>query len=128
MNIAKVMDMAVPAGFVSTFLDSHGTNLDLNDLCVKHPASTFFVKVDGFSMINAGITDGDMLVVDRSLIPSNNSIVVALYNGGFTVKKLLKQGEKVYLIPENPKFKPIKITDIDDFEIWGVVTFVIKRV
>ncbi len=126
--LATIVDQAVPAGFTSTFSESFGSPLDLNELCVKHEASTFFVRVDGFSMINAGITDGDLLVVDRSLATSNNAIVVALYNGGFTVKRLLKREGRISLMPDNPKYSPITIKGEDDFEVWGVVTYVIKKV
>ncbi|MBI2356944.1 translesion error-prone DNA polymerase V autoproteolytic subunit [Candidatus Dojkabacteria bacterium] len=122
------MDDKVPAGFTSTFSESSGVPLDLNELCVKHPASTFFARVDGYSMINAGIHDGDILVVDRSLPSSNNSVIVAMYNGGFTVKRLIKSGGRIFLTPENPKYAPQVVKEGDDFEVWGVVTYVIKKV
>lgn len=124
----QLFNQSVPAGFTSTFSDAVGTPLDLNDLCIKHPASTFFVKVDGFSMVNAGIFDGDMLVVDRSLTADNNDIVVAMLNGGFTVKRLLKKHNRLALVPENEKYTVRPINDGDSFEIWGVVTYVIKKV
>ncbi|KKR05999.1 MAG: SOS response UmuD protein, Serine peptidase, MEROPS family S24 [candidate division WS6 bacterium GW2011_GWF2_39_15] len=127
-SIVFLMNESVPAGFTSIVSEAVGTPMDLNDLCIKHPAATFFVRVDGYSMINAGIHDGDMLVVDRSLEPSNNSIVIALYNGGFTVKRLLKNRGNISLFPENPKYSPVTIKQSDDFEVWGVVTFVIKKV
>ena len=124
----QLFNQSVPAGFTSTFSDAAGTPLDLNELCIKHPASTFFVKVDGFSMVNAGIFDGDMLVVDRSLTSENNDIVIAMLNGGFTVKRLLRKNNKVALVPENEKYSIRYIQDEDSFEIWGVVTYVIKKV
>ncbi|HRI05779.1 MAG TPA: translesion error-prone DNA polymerase V autoproteolytic subunit [Candidatus Dojkabacteria bacterium] len=124
----QLFNQSVPAGFTSTFSDAVGTPLDLNELCIKHPASTFFVKVDGFSMINAGIFDGDMLVVDRSLTADNNDIVVAILNGGFTVKRLMKKNNRVSLVPENEKYAVRPINDADSFEVWGVVTYVIKKV
>jgi DNA polymerase V len=78
-------------------------------------------------MIGAGIGDDDVLVVDRSLEPRNNSIVIALVDGGFTVKRILKRNGSLSLMPENPMFPPIRVTDSMDFEVWGVVTHVIKK-
>lgn len=101
----------------------HGT-LDLNALCVRRPAATYYVRVRGESMTGAGIDDGDILVVDRSLPARNGDIVIASIEGAFTVKRLEKQGNQVRLLPENPAFSPI-IPGPDD-EFFGVVTFVIK--
>lgn len=116
---------SVSAGFPSPADDYTEKSLDLNDLLIKNPAATFFVRVSGDSMINAGMSSGDILVVDRSLDAKNNSIVIAVVNGEMTVKKLsLKNGE-VFLCPENPKYKPIKITSEMYFEVWGVVRSVI---
>jgi len=115
----------VAAGFPSPADDHVDCHLDLNQHLVQRPSATFFVRVEGESMINAGIHENDILVVDRSIEASDGKIVIAVVNGELTVKRLeLKQGQ-VLLIPENPKFKPIEITEEIDFRIWGVVVHVI---
>ena len=111
----------IKAGFPSPAEDYIDKKLDLNEHLVKHPGSTFFVKVKGDSMIGAGIYSGDMLIIDRSQQPKNNSIVVAILNGEFTVKRLQKKNDKIFLMAENPNYKPIEVTPGMDFEIWGVV-------
>jgi DNA polymerase V len=98
---------------------------DLNKQLVKHPTATFFVRVTGDSMIDAGIHSGDTLIVDRSLEPKNGSIVIAVLNGELTVKRLSKESNKLYLMPENQNYDPIEILEETQFEIWGVVTNVI---
>jgi len=118
----------IKAGFPSPAEDYLDKKLDLNEHLIKHPASTFFVKVKGDSMIGAGINSGDILIVDRSLEPKDKRIVVAVVNGDFTVKRISKKGEKLTLLPENPKYDPIEIKDGMDFEVWGVVTNVIHQV
>jgi len=118
----------VPAGFPSPADDFLDKYLDLNEHLIKHPAATFFVRVAGNSMIHAGIHSGDILIVDRAEEPKNNSIIVALLDREFTVKRIRKSKNELYLIPENGKFKPIKVTDKMDFEVWGVVRYVIHEV
>lgn len=115
----------VKAGFPSPAEDYLEENLDLNEYLIKHAAATFFVRVDGDSMKGAGIHRGDILIVDRALEPSNGKIVVAVINGEFTVKRIRIEKTKVFLEPENPKYVPIEINPESDFEVWGVVTFVI---
>jgi DNA polymerase V len=117
----------IAAGFPSPADDHIEKSLDLNEYLVKHPAATFFVRVEGDSMINAGIRSGDILIVDRAAEVKNNSIVIAHLNGEFTVKRIRKEGSGLFLIPESPDFMPIKITDEMDFQLWGVVTFVIHQ-
>lgn len=117
----------VPAGFPGVAEERIESTLDLNEYCIKHPAATFYVKSSGLSMIGVGIGDDDILVVDRSLEPRNNSIVIAVVNGEFTVKRILKRKGQVSLMPENPLYSPIVITEEIDFEVWGVVTHVIKK-
>lgn len=117
----------VKAGFPSPAEDFIDKSLDLNELLIKHPAATFFVRVDGNSMINAGISSGDILIVDRSLEAQNNSIIVAIVDGEFTVKRLKKAGKQIVLIPENPEYNPILIHSETQFEVWGVVTTVIHK-
>jgi len=118
----------IKAGFPSPAEDYLDKQLDLNEHLIKHPASTFFVKVKGDSMIGAGISSGDILIVDRSLEPKDKRIVVAVVNGDFTVKRISQKGEKLSLLSENPKYSPIEIKAGMDFEVWGVVTNVIHSV
>lgn len=117
----------VSAGFPSPAEDYVEKRLDLHDLVVEHPAATFFVKVVGDSMIGAGIHTGDILVVDRSLSAKSGKVIVALFNGEFTVKRFIKKGEEVTLCPENAHYPPIPIKEGDDFQIWGVVTYVLHK-
>jgi DNA polymerase V len=110
---------AVSAGFPSPAGDYLDNRIDIFEYLIQHPTATFYVRVKGNSMINASIHDGDLLVVDRS--------IVAIIDGEFTVKRISKYNNKLYLIPENEHFKPIEITETMDFEVWGVVTFVIHK-
>lgn len=113
------------------FTESQGTKLDLsqrldlNQHLVKRPAATFFVRVEGDSMIGAGIHENDLLVVDRSLKPSNGKVVIAVINGELTVKRLKIQANQITLMAENPRYSPIIIDETMEFTIWGVVTNVI---
>lgn len=116
---------SVSAGFPSPADDYMEDKLDLNDLLIRNPASTFFVRVIGNSMINAGIQSGDILVVDRSLEPKEGSVIIAVIDGELTVKRLKYHNGSILLIPENDKFKTIKITSEMNFEVWGVVSSVI---
>lgn len=118
----------VRSGFPSPADDYIEKRLDLNEQLIDHPSATFFVKVKGDSMINAGIFSGDMLIVDRYKEATNNKIIVAAFNGEFTVKRLRKYFGKITLMPENPNYQPIEITDTTDFEVWGVVVHVIHSV
>jgi len=115
----------VPAGFPSTTDEHFDQKLDLNEHLIKHPAATFFVRVSGDSMIEAGIHDGDLLVVDRSIEPKDRQIVVAVVDGEFTVKRLAIKNGRLQLIAANPDYQPISITDASDFQVWGTVTHVI---
>ncbi len=120
---------SVPAGFPSPADDYIESNLDLNALLIKHPTATFFVRVSGDSMINAGIHDQDILIVDRSLEPTNGRIVIAAVDGQLTVKRLKKTPQgKVYLMPENEAFAPIEVKPEAEVYIWGIVTNVIHPV
>jgi DNA polymerase V len=116
----------VPAGYPSPGDDYIERKLDLNEL-IKHPEATFLVKVEGDSMINAGINSGDILVVDRAVEPTHNKIVVAYLNGELTVKRLKIENTKIYLVADNPDYKPIRITPLMAFEVRGVVTTVIHK-
>lgn len=114
----------ISAGFPSPAEDEMET-LDLNELLIKHPAATFFLKVSGSSMIKAGIHHGDILVIDRSLEPVHGKIVIAVVNGELTVKRLHKIGTKVQLVAENDNYASIDILEGMELHIWGVVTNVI---
>lgn len=118
----------VEAGFPSPAESEMEGNLDLNDLLIKHPAATFFVRVSGSSMIKAGIHHNDILVVDRSLEPHPGKIVIAAVNGELTVKRLCKEGNKVFLVAENDQYPAIEILEGMELHIWGVVTSVIHSV
>ena len=118
----------ISAGFPSPAEDYLDKKLDLNEYLIKHPASTFFVRVEGDSMIDAGIHSGDILIVDRALEPNANKIVIAAVDGELTVKRIKKAGDKLYLLAENPDYPLIEITSEMNFEIWGIVTYVIHKV
>ncbi len=116
----------VSAGFPSPADDFIDKQLDLNDHLIYNKEATFYVKVSGDSMINAGIYDGDLLIVDKSLTPKNNSIVIAIINNEFTVKRLKLNNGSIILMPENSKYLPIEFDEASDLSIWGVVTNVIR--
>jgi len=111
----------VPAGFPSPADDYLEGELDLNELLIQHPAATFFVRLAGDSMVNAGLFDGDILVVDRAVTASHGHIVVAVIEGEMTVKRLYSQGGCVELRPENPAYTPIVFGEGCELVIWGVV-------
>lgn len=117
----------VQAGFPSPAEDYQDKKLNLNELLIKRPSSTFFVRVSGQSMKDAGIFDGDLLVVDRSVPATDNKIIIGVVNGEFTVKRIRKTGEKLFLVPENPAYKPVEITSGMDFSVWGVVLYTIHK-
>jgi DNA polymerase V len=117
----------VKAGFPSPAEDYLEQNLDLNEYLIQHPAATFFVRVDGDSMIGAGIHKGDILIVDRALEPANGKIVIAVINGEFTVKRIRLAQGKVFLEPENPQYSTVEIQPNWDFQVWGIVTYVIHK-
>lgn len=118
---------SIPAGFPSPADDFLEKQLDLNDYIGGNKASTFLVRVQGNSMEDAGIFDGDILVIDRSVEAENGRIVLGVLNGEFTVKRILYKDGKLFLIPENPNYQPIEITGEMDFQTWGVVTFSLHK-
>jgi DNA polymerase V len=115
---------AVPAGFPSPATDYCERKLDLNELCIQHPAATYFVRAQGDSMIDAGIFPGDVIVVDRSISASHGDIVIASFNGELTVKRL-EMFPSTRLVPMNNQYHPIDIPEGADLEIFGVATNVI---
>jgi len=118
----------ISAGFASPADDHLEKCIDLNEFLIQKPAATFMLRVEGDSMIGAGIHDGDLLIVDRSITPVDGSIVIAVVNGDLTVKRLNKQRNKVVLMPENPAYSPIEILEGGDFFIWGCVKHVVHSV
>lgn len=122
-----VAGCSVRAGFPSPADDWSQERIDLTKLLIPHPACTFLVKSGGLSMKDAGIDDGDLLVVDRYMKPEHKSIVVAVLDNDFTVKYLFKRGGRIKLQAANPTFPDISIGDEQTLEIWGVVTCSIKR-
>ena len=122
-----LFESGVSAGFPSPADDYMDLPIDLNEFLIKHPAATFYVRVKGNSMEGAGIRNGDLLIVDRAEEPRNKSIVLGVIDGEFTVKRIKKKGSDLYLMPDNPEFKPIKINDNMDFQVWGVVTYVVHK-
>ncbi len=115
----------VKAGFPSPAMDYMEEEIDFNKLLSPRPSSTFLVKVEGDSMLEAFIPPGAYLVVDRSVKPSNNMIVVAVVNGEFTVKRFIQNSSGIRLMPANPRYQPIPITEGTEFSIWGTVTNII---
>ncbi|MEZ7197533.1 LexA family protein [Pseudodesulfovibrio karagichevae] len=119
---------SVPAGFPSPAEEYLEKRLDLNELLVARPESTYFVRVSGDSMIGAGIHHGDLLVVDRSLDPRPGQVIIALVDGEFTVKRLRKTPMGLELAPENPEYGVIPLSEETDFQVWGVVLHVVHKV
>ncbi|WP_396188593.1 LexA family protein [Flavobacterium sp.] len=116
----------IKAGFPSPAADFDETRVSIDQIVVKHKEATFYAKASGTSMIGAGIDDGDILVIDRSLEARNGKIAVCFVDGEFTVKRIKVEQDCVYLVPENPKFEPIKVTEENELIVWGIVTHVVK--
>ncbi|EFI34944.1 Peptidase S24/S26A/S26B, conserved region [Desulfonatronospira thiodismutans ASO3-1] len=117
----------VPAGFPSPADDYLDRTLDLNEYLIHNQAASFFIRVAGESMQGAGILPGDILLVDRSVEPAHNKIVVAVLDDEMVVKRLRYRQGRGVLVPEHPGFRPIEITDAMEAHIWGVVTAVIRK-
>ena len=118
---------SVSAGFPSPATDYMENKLDLNEYLIKHPAATFIVKAKGFSMTNAGIISGDLLIIDRSITPKNNNIVIASIFGDLTVKKLQKKESSLFLLSANSDYPSIEVKEEMECFIWGVVTYIIHE-
>lgn len=125
--VRPLFSCGVSAGFPSPADDYIDRMLDLNELLVPNPAATFFVRVAGDSMTGAGINHDDILVVDRSLEPTNGKIVIAAIQGELTVKRLVKNGITCSLVAENPNYSPIQLSEESECEVWGIVTSVIHQ-
>jgi DNA polymerase V len=126
-NLIPLYLSSVSAGFPSPADDYIENKLDLNELLVLHPSATFFTRVNGNSMIEAGIFHNDLLVVDRAEQPTDGVVIIAVVDGELTVKRLKKEKGKIYLVAENPDYQPIEIKEDTQFEVWGVVIAVIHR-
>lgn len=127
-NAMPFYEQGVSAGFPSPALDFMQKSIDLNTALSENPLATFFVKVDGHSMTDAGINDKDVLVVDRSLSATDNSVAVCFIDGEFTVKRIKLEKDALWLMPENKNYQPIKVDEHSQFQIWGIVTYVIKKI
>lgn len=115
-------------GFGSAADDYMERGIDLNEQLVRNKPATFFMRVQGNSMINACIHNGDIVIVDRSIKPQSGKIIIAVVDGEMIIRRIEKSMNKIRLIPETPKLSPMEITEHTDFKIWGVVTYVIKSV
>jgi DNA polymerase V len=130
-DVRKQIHMAqegVSAGFPSPADDFKELRISIDQEVVRNEEATFYARVSGVSMQGAGLDDGDLLVIDRSLEPENDKIAVCFIDGSFTVKRLKVDVDCVYLMSENKNYKPIKVTEGDELLIWGIVTYVVKKV
>ncbi len=117
----------ISAGFPSPADDFKEIRISLDREIIKNEEATFYARVDGESMLGAGLNDGDLIVIDRSAEPKDGSIAVCFLDGEFTVKRLKLKNKEIYLMPENSKYSPIKIGEGNELSIWGVVTYVVKK-
>ena len=122
-----LIEQGISAGFPSPADDFKEIRISLDKEIVRNEEATFYARVDGDSMQGAGLSDGDLIVIDRSEEPKNGSIAVCFLDGEFTVKRLKLKNQEVYLMPENSRYSPIKIDEGNELSIWGVVTYVVKK-
>lgn len=126
--MSKEAELAeIHAGFPSPAEDFMDVALDLNKELVRNPSSTFFARVKGDSMIEDGVNDGDMLIIDKGAKPSDGCLAVCFVDGEFTLKRYLNKGNYAILMPANKKYKPIRVDADNQFAIWGVVKYLIKK-
>ena len=121
-----MVDGGISAGFPSPAQDFLDLSIDLNKELIKNPSSTFYARVNGQSMEDMGIDSGDLVIIDKSLTPKNGKIAICFLDGEFTMKKIKIEKDCCWLLPANKAFKPIKVTEDNDFIIWGIVLHVIK--
>ena len=121
-----VMDEAVPAGFPSPAQDRNGDVIDLNRELIQHPASTFCARVSGDSMRDCGISDGDLLLIDKSLRPREGDVAVCFIDGEFTLKRISLRRDGIWLEPANPAYPALHVREGSNFQAWGIVSYVIK--
>lgn len=120
-------DGGVRAGFPSPAQDYIAETIDLNDLLIDHPASTFFARVRGDSMLDADIHDGDLVIVDKSLTAQHGDLAICCLDGDFTLKRIRVGDDGIWLMPANSRYRPIRVSENDDFVVWGIVTHTIRK-
>ena len=118
----------IQAGFPSPAQGEYADTIDLNRALITNPAATFCARVIGNSMVDAGINEGDLLIIDRSITPHDGCIAVCFIDGDFTVKRLAVRDDGVYLQPANSTFPELKVQECSDFQVWGVVSHIVKKV
>ena len=123
----QFFETRVQAGFPSPAQGEYADSIDLNRALITNPAATFCARVIGNSMVDAGINEGDLLIIDRSITPHDGNIAVCFIDGDFTVKRLSVREEGVFLTPANASFPEIQVTEDSSFQVWGVVSHIIKR-
>jgi DNA polymerase V len=123
-----LVEKGISAGFPSPADDYIDLSIDLNKELISNPNATFYGRVKGTSMIDAGIYEGDVLVIDKSKEPVNGAVAVCFIDGEFTVKKIKLGKNTCYLMPANENYKPIKVTEENQFIVWGIVTYIIHKV
>ncbi len=121
-----VAGVGISAGFPSPANDFLNPSIDLNRELIRNPSTTFYARVSGDSMKDAGINDGDLMIVDKSLPATDGKIAVCFIDGEFTVKRIKKDTNACWLVPANDNYRPIRVTRDNDFRIWGIVTHTIK--
>ncbi len=117
----------VQAGFPTPAQGEYADTIDLNRALITNPAATFCARVIGNSMVEAGINEGDLLIIDRSLTPHDGNIAVCFVDGDFTVKRLSVRDDGIYLTPANAKFPELRVSEDSNFQVWGVVSHIIKK-
>ena len=128
-NIGQwLVEQEISAGFPSPADDFKEVRISLDRELVKNKEATFYARVSGDSMVGAGLDDGDLLVIDRSKNPENGKIAICLVDGEFTVKRIKREKNRLYLKPENQKYKPLELREENELIIWGIVEYVIKKV
>lgn len=127
-NEVTLMENTIQAGFPSPAEDFKTDKISLDVALVKNKETTFYARVKGESMIDADMDEGDILIIDKSLEPTDGKIAVCMVDGEFTVKKIKVDKDCLWLIPYNKRFRPIRITEDNDFLVWGIVTYIIKQV
>ena len=122
-------DGGIKAGFPSPAQDYLSESIDLNKVLIRQPETTFYARIDGDSMVDAGIFDGDIVVIDKAVDAHDGDFVAAYIDGEFTLKtyRMDPSGQCAWLIPANKKYKPIRVTPDNDFRVWGVVTSIVRR-
>ena len=123
-----LVEQGISAGFPSPADDFKEIRISLDKELVKNKEATFYARVSGNSMENAGLSDGDLIVIDRALDPVKNKIAVCFLDGEFTVKRIIKKRNKFYLKPENENYSEIEINESSEFLVWGIITYVIKKI